>query len=101
MRSQVEIIERAGAVYHVCVFRMASEKRRAELHASRSDKEHAWRTLLGDAERVGDCVADRLGVCPEVEQDARGDSLVLTDEAEQEVLGSDVVVTESYRLAER
>src|SRR3712207_6269818 len=37
----------------------------------------------------------------EVEQDARGDALVLADEAEEDVLGADVVVAERERLAQR
>src|SRR5438132_5355393 len=41
----------------------------------------------------------RVGV--EVEQDARGDALVLAHQAEQDVLGADVVVAQRQRLAQR
>ena len=46
-------------------------------------------------------VADLVGVGVEVEQDPRGDALVLADQAEQDVLGADVVVAERERLAQR
>ena len=52
-------------------------------------------------EHADDLVADLLGVGVEVEQDPRGDALVLADEAEQDVLGADVVVAERQRLAQR
>src|SRR5206468_342823 len=52
-------------------------------------------------EHADDLVADLLGVCVEVEQDPRGDALVLADEAEQDVLRADVVVAEGERLAQR
>ena len=52
-------------------------------------------------EHADDLVADLLGVGVEVEQDARGDALVLAHEAEQDVLGADVVVAQAQRLAER
>ena len=55
----------------------------------------------GAGEHADDLVADLLGVGVEVEQDARGDALVLADEAEQDVLGADVVVAEAQRLAQR
>src|SRR5215208_2492465 len=55
----------------------------------------------GPGEHADDLVADLLGVGVEVEQDARGDTLVLADEAEQDVLGADVVVAEAQGLAER
>ena len=55
----------------------------------------------GAGQHPDDLVADLLGVGVEVEQDARGDALVLADEAEQDVLGADVVVAEAQRLAER
>src|SRR5204862_480217 len=48
-----------------------------------------------------DLVADLLRVGVEVEQDARGDALVLANEAEQDVLSADVVVAEAQRLAQR
>src|SRR3712207_1079334 len=51
-------------------------------------------------EHADDLVADLLGVRVEVEQDARGDALVLADEAEQDVLRADVVVPQAQRLAE-
>jgi hypothetical protein len=52
-------------------------------------------------EHADDLVADLLGVGVEVEQDPRGDALVLADEAEQDVLGADVVVTQRERFAQR
>ena len=55
----------------------------------------------GAGEHADDLVADLLGVGVEVEQDPRGDALVLADEAEQDVLGADVVVAERERLAQR
>ena len=55
----------------------------------------------GAGEHADDLVADLLGVGVEVEQDPRGDALVLADEAEQDVLGADVVVAEGQRLAQR
>src|SRR4051812_775423 len=54
----------------------------------------------GSREHADDLVADLLGVGVEVEQDARGDALVLADEAEQDVLGADVVVAKAQRLAQ-
>src|SRR3712207_4659656 len=51
-------------------------------------------------EHADDLVADLLGVGVEVEQDARGDALVLAHEAEQDVLGADVVVAQRERLAQ-
>ena len=60
----------------------------------------AWRRP-GAGEHADDLVADLLGVGVEVEQDARGDALVLAHEAEQDVLGADVVVAERERLAQR
>src|SRR4051812_1048316 len=54
----------------------------------------------GSREHADDLVADLLGVGVEVEQDARGDALVLADEAEQDVLGSDVVVAKAQSLAQ-
>ena len=55
----------------------------------------------GAGEHADDLVADLLGVGVEVEQDARGDALVLAHEAEQDVLGADVVVAEGEGLAQR
>src|SRR5689334_857689 len=55
----------------------------------------------GTGQHADDLVADLLGVCVEVEQDARSDALVLAHETEQDVLGADVVVAERQRLAER
>ena len=52
-------------------------------------------------EHADDLVANLLGVGVEVEQDPRGDALVLANEAEQDVLGADVVVAERERLAQR
>ena len=54
----------------------------------------------GAGEHADDLVADLLGVGVEVEQDARGDALVLAHEPEQDVLGADVVVAERERLAQ-
>src|SRR5207248_6164143 len=55
----------------------------------------------GPGEHADDLVADLLGVRVEVEQDARGDALVLAHEPEQDVLGPDVVVAEAQCLAQR
>ncbi len=55
----------------------------------------------GAGEHADDLVADLLRVGVEVEQDPRGDALVLADEAEQDVLGADVVVAEAQSLAQR
>src|SRR5439155_4056327 len=55
----------------------------------------------GPGEHADDLVADLLRVGVEVEQDARGDALVLAHEPEQDVLGADVVVAEAERLAQR
>ena len=55
----------------------------------------------GAGEHADDLVADLLGVGVEVEQDPRGDALVLAHEPEQDVLGADVVVAERERLAQR
>ena len=55
----------------------------------------------GTREHADDLVADLLGVGVEVEQDPRGDALVLADEAEQDVLRADVVVAERQRLPQR
>src|SRR5207248_1421650 len=54
----------------------------------------------GPGEHADDLVADLLGVGVEVEQDPRGDALVLAHEPEQDVLGADVVVIERERLAQ-
>src|SRR5207247_9556884 len=51
-------------------------------------------------EHADDLVANLLCVGVEVEQDARGDALVLSNEAEQDVLGADVVVTEGERFTQ-
>ena len=61
------------------------------------------RTLAaaGAGEHPDDLVADLLGVGVEVEQDPRGDALVLADEAEQDVLGADVVVAQGERFPQR
>ena len=55
----------------------------------------------GTGEHADDLVADLLRVGVEVEQDPRGDALVLADEAEQDVLRADVVVAEGQRFAQR
>ena len=55
----------------------------------------------GAGEHADDLVADLLGVGVEVEQDPRGDALVLADEPEQDVLRADVVVAERQSLAQR
>ena len=60
----------------------------------------ALAATAGAGEHPDDLVADLLGVGVEVEQDARGDALVLADQAEQDVLGADVVVAQAQRLAE-
>ena len=62
-----------------------------------------WRlpAPAGAGEHADDLVADLLGVGVEVEQDPRGDALVLAHEPEQDVLGADVVVAERERLAQR
>ncbi len=54
----------------------------------------------GSGEHPDHLVADLLRVGVEVEQDARGDALVLAHEPEQDVLGADVVVAEAERLAQ-
>ena len=63
----------------------------------------AARSAALTAARAGqhpdDLVANLLGVRVEVEEDARGDPLVLADEPEQDVLRADVVVAERQRLA--
>ena len=61
----------------------------------------ALAAAAGAGEHPDDLVADLLGVGVEVEQDARGDALVLAHQAEQDVLGADVVVAEAQRLAQR
>ena len=61
----------------------------------------ALAAAAGAGQHADDLVADLLGVGVEVEQDARGDALVLAHEAEQDVLGADVVVAERQRLAQR
>ena len=60
----------------------------------------ALTTAAGTGEHADDLVADLLGVGVEVEQDARGDALVLADQAEQDVLGADVVMSQAQRLAQ-
>ena len=60
----------------------------------------ALAAAAGAGEHADDLVADLLRVGVEVEEDARGDALVLADEAEQDVLGADVVVAQAQRLAE-
>ena len=61
----------------------------------------ALAATAGPGQHPDHLVADLLGVGVEVEQDARGDALVLADEAEQDVLGADVVVAQRERLAQR
>ena len=61
----------------------------------------ALAAAAGPGQHADDLVADLLRVGVEVEQDARGDALVLAHEAEQDVLGADVVVAERERLAQR
>src|SRR6185503_4126921 len=58
-------------------------------------------TAAGAGEHADDLVADLLGVGVEIEQDARGDALVLAHEPEQDVLGADVVVAKGQRLPQR
>ena len=55
----------------------------------------------GPGEHADDLVADLFRIRVEVEQDARGDALVLAHEAEEDVLGADVVVPERESLAQR
>src|SRR5204862_3887495 len=55
----------------------------------------------GARQHADDLVADLLRVGVEVEQDARGNALVLADQAEQDVLGADGGVAERPRLAPR
>ncbi len=55
----------------------------------------------GPGEHPDDLVTNLFRIRVEVEQDARGDALVLAHEAEQDVLGADVVVAERERLAQR
>ena len=52
-------------------------------------------------EHADDLVADLLRIRVEVEQDARGDALVLAHEAEEDVLRPDVVVAQREGLAQR
>ncbi len=61
----------------------------------------ALAAAAGTGEHADDLVADLLRVGVEVEQDARGDALVLAHEPEQDVLGADVVVAQAQRLAQR
>src|SRR6266508_281017 len=58
-------------------------------------------TTAGAGEHADDFVANLFRVRVEVEQDARGDALVLADEPEQDVLGADVVVPQREGLAQR
>src|SRR5204863_4142565 len=60
----------------------------------------ALAAAAGTRQHADDLVADLLGVGVEVEQDARGDALVLADQAQQDVLRADVVVAQAQRLAE-
>src|SRR3712207_944050 len=55
----------------------------------------------GAGQHADDLVADLLRVGVEVQEDARGDALVLAHQPEQDVLGADVVVPEAQRLAQR
>src|SRR6201999_4279323 len=61
----------------------------------------ALTATAGTGEHPDDLVADLVRIRVEVEQDARGDALVLTNQAEQDVLGADVVVAQAERLAQR
>src|SRR3954452_19601419 len=61
----------------------------------------AGAAAAGPGQHADDLVADLLGVGVEVEEDARGDALVLADQAEQDVLGADVVVTQGQGFAKR
>ena len=61
----------------------------------------ALTATAGTGEHPDDLVADLVAIGVEVEQDARGDALVLANEAEQDVLGADVVVAQAQRLAQR
>ena len=55
----------------------------------------------GAGEHADDLVADLLRIRVEVEEDPRGDALVLAHEAEQDVLRPDVVVAQREGLAQR
>ncbi len=83
-----ELVEQLGALLGLGL--CARSLRLAPAGAATRAREHA-----------DDLVADLLGVGVEVEQDARGDALVLAHETEQDVLGADVVVPERERLAQR
>ena len=80
---------------------LVEELRVLRLLALRRAARLARLAAAGAGEHADDLVADLLGVRVEVEQDARGDALVLAHEAEQDVLGADVVVAEREGLAQR
>jgi hypothetical protein len=55
----------------------------------------------GPGQHPDHLVADLLRVSVEVEQDARGNPLVLADQAEQDVLGADVVMAQAQSFTQR
>ena len=87
-----ELVEQLGGLLALARARARAGARAAGL---------ALAAPAGAGEHADDLVADLLGVGVEVEQDARGDALVLAHEPEQDVLGADVVVAEAQRLAQR
>src|SRR5512132_1259718 len=89
-----------GGLLREVAAELVEQLRRLRLLALRSASAAALAAARA-REHADDLVADLLGVGVEVEQDARGDALVLADEAEQDVLGADVVVAERERLAQR
>ena len=87
-----ELVEQLGGLLALARRRAGAGARAAGL---------ALAAAAGAGEHADDLVADLLRVGVEVEQDARGDALVLAHQAEQDVLGADVVVAEAQRLAQR
>src|SRR5262249_38501933 len=87
-----------------CLLREVAAELIEQLRALRLLARRGGAALLAPAragEHADDLVADLVCIGVEVEQDARGDALVLADEAEQDVLGADVVVAEAQRFAQR
>ena len=78
---------------------LVEELRALRLLAGRHAR--AGLAATGAGEHADDLVADLLRVGVEVEEDARGDALVLTHEAEEDVLRTDVVVAERESFAQR
>src|SRR5262249_39029699 len=88
-----------GELGQVAAYRV--EDLRAPRLLARPPARPALLAPAGAGEHADDLVADLLGIGVEVEQDPRGDALVLAHEPEQDVLGADVVVAEAQRFAER